>query len=42
LVIFGTRNYPCLNELYDIFMGKGKKCVPLDIYNELTPIALAH
>jgi hypothetical protein len=28
--------------LYDIFMGKGKKCVPLDIYNELTPIALAH
>jgi len=42
LIIFGTRNYPCLNELYDMFIDKGKKRVPVDIYNELTPIALAH
>lgn len=41
-VVFGTINYPFLNELYDMFMINGHKCVPLDIFNELTPVALAH
>jgi LAGLIDADG DNA endonuclease family. len=41
-VVIGTRNYPFLNEIYDIFIENGKKRVPVDIYNELTPIALAH
>lgn len=42
LVVFGTRTYPCLNELYQMFMHNGKKCVPDNIFEELTPIALAH
>jgi LAGLIDADG DNA endonuclease family len=41
-MILATRNYFCLNELYDMFIIKGKKCVPNDIYNELSPVALAH
>jgi hypothetical protein len=41
-VVIGTRNYPFLNEIYDMFIKNGKKRVPVDIYNELTPIALAH
>jgi hypothetical protein len=41
-VVFGTRNYPFLNELYDMFIYNGKKRVPIDIYNELNEVALAH
>jgi hypothetical protein len=39
---FGTRTYPFLNELYEMFISNGKKRVSEDIFNELTPIALAH
>jgi len=42
LVVFGTRNYPFLNELYEIFIDNGKKRVPINIFHELTPVALAH
>jgi hypothetical protein len=41
-LIFGTRNYPFWNEIYDIFIDKGKKGILANIYNELTPVALAH
>lgn len=41
-VVFGTRNYPFLNELYEMFISNNKKHVPFDIFHELTPIALAH
>lgn len=37
-----TRAYPCLNELYTMFIVDNKKVVPYNIYNLLTPIALAH
>lgn len=42
LVLFGTRNYPFLNELYKMFICNGKKRVPITIFHELTPVALAH
>ena len=42
LVVFGTRNYPFLNELYEMFIKNGKKRVPITIFDELTPVALAH
>lgn len=42
LVVFGTINYPCFNELYEMFMDKGNKHVPGNIFEELTPVALAH
>lgn len=41
-VVFGTRNYPFLNELYEMFINNGKKRVPVTIFNELNPVALAH
>ena len=37
-----TRSMPCLTELYSIFYPNGVKIIPADIYNMLTPIALAH
>lgn len=37
-----SRAYPCLTELYDMFYQGSKKLVPLDIYNLLTPMALAY
>jgi hypothetical protein len=33
---------PCLTELYYLFYPNGVKVIPEDIYNILTPIALAH
>ena len=39
---FYTRALPCINEVYSIFTFNGKKIIPLNIYNLLTPIALAH
>ena len=37
---FSTRKYPCLNELYHLFYKK-IKIIPYNIYDLLTPIALA-
>ena len=37
-----TRAYPCLNELYAMFIVNKVKVVPSNIYDLLTPIALAH
>lgn len=37
-----TRGLPCFVEFYKIFYSTGKKVIPQDIYNLLTPIALAH
>lgn len=39
---FTTRSLPCFTEIYHLFYVNGVKIVPLDIYNLLTPIALAH
>ena len=39
---FTTRSLPCITELYDLFYPKGKKIVPLNIYDLLTWEALAH
>jgi LAGLIDADG DNA endonuclease family len=37
-----TRFLPCFTELYPLFYLNGTKIVPLDIFNRLTPEALAH
>jgi hypothetical protein len=37
-----TRSMPCLTELRSIFYLNGVKILPFDIYNMLTPVALAH
>jgi len=39
---FFTRAMPCLTELYSLFYPNGIKIIPNDIFNMLTPIALAH
>ena len=40
---FSTRRYPCLNELYHLFYDKNKiKLIPYNIFELLTPVALAH
>jgi hypothetical protein len=39
---FRTRGLPCLNELRSLFYIDRVKIVPEDIYNLLTPVALAH
>jgi hypothetical protein len=39
---FLTRSMPCLTELRSIFYPDGIKIIPHDIFNLLTPIALAH
>lgn len=39
---FTTRSLPCFTELYNLFYPKGIKIVPENIYELLTPIALAH
>lgn len=40
---FFSRSLPCFSEIYSIFYGaKGEKAIPEDIYNILTPVALAH
>lgn len=33
---------PCLTEIYVLFYPNKVKVIPLDIYNILTPVALAH
>ena len=37
-----TRSLPCFTELYSIYYPNGIKRIPADIFNLLTPIALAH
>jgi len=39
---FKTRALPCFIELRNMFYPEGFKIIPKDIYNKLTPIALAH
>ena len=39
---FYTRGLPCFNELRHLFYVNKVKRVPEDIYNLLTPVALAH
>lgn len=39
---FETRSMPCITELYLLFYPEKIKVIPQDIYNLLTPIALAH
>jgi hypothetical protein len=39
---FFTRSMPCLTELYSLFYPNGVKIVPQNIYELLTPVALAH
>jgi len=37
-----TRSLPCFTELHDIYYDNGIKLIPADIFNLLTPIAMAH
>ena len=39
---FRTRAMPCLTELYSLFYPNGVKIVPYNIFELLTPIALAY
>jgi len=39
---FFTRSMPCLTKLHSLFYPNGVKIVPQNIYELLTPIALAH
>lgn len=42
LVFFFTRTLPCFTELYQLFYINKVKVIPENIYNLLTPVALAH
>jgi len=39
---FFTRSMPCITELHSLFYPNGVKIVPYNIYELLTPVALAH
>lgn len=39
---FFTRSLPCLTELYSLFYPNKVKIIPQNIYELLTPVALAH
>jgi hypothetical protein len=41
-VRFESRSLPCFNYFYDIFYPSGKKCIPLNIGEILTPLSLAY
>lgn len=41
-VVFETRLLPCITILYDMFMVDGRKSIPVDIYNYLSPVAIAY
>lgn len=41
-VILETRSYPVLNQLYDIFIVNGVKIISKDLFDLLTPRALAY
>jgi hypothetical protein len=36
------RSLPCFTVIYQLFYVNGVKVVPLDIFNLLTPVAIAH
>jgi len=40
-IIFQTCSLPCFNELYDLFYVNGKKTIPQNIGDLLTPLGLA-
>ena len=37
-----TRGLPCFKQLHELFFINNVKVIPKDIYNLLTPVALAH
>ena len=39
---FFTRSLPCFNQLHSLFYPSGVKVIPNNIYELLTPVALAH
>jgi hypothetical protein len=39
---FKTRSMPCITELRNLFYLDNKKIIPINIYDLLTPVALAH
>ena len=39
---FYTRSLPCISEIYSLFYPNGVKIIPENIYELLTPVALAH
>lgn len=39
---FSTIRLPCLNHYYELFYGQGKRNVPVNIMDLLTPISLAY
>lgn len=39
---FSTRSLPCFTELHSLFYSQGAKIIPYNIYDLLTPVALAH
>jgi len=41
-LFFRTRSLPCFNEFYSLFYINKVKIIPEDIYNLLSPVALAH
>jgi hypothetical protein len=41
-VQFQTYSLPCFNELYSLFYLDGKKIVPLNIFDLMTPLSLAY
>jgi hypothetical protein len=41
-VVLFTRALPCFTVLYDMFYVAGTKVIPFDIFNLLTPVALAY
>ncbi|GAA4910320.1 hypothetical protein GCM10023405_35480 [Streptomonospora salina] len=41
-VQFFTRSLPCFTELYSLFYPNKIKVIPVNIYDLLTPVALAH
>ncbi len=41
-VTFGTFSLPCFNELFNLFYHEGKKIIPVNIENLLTPAGLAY
>lgn len=41
-IVFTTYTLPCFTELYNSFYIKGKKVIPLNIEDLLTPLGLAY
>jgi hypothetical protein len=41
-IVFFTRSLSCFTDLHSLFYPKGIKIIPGNIYDLLTPIALAH